>query len=231
MKGRGGRLGITLVAAALAVAVGSPRAHAQIIVGANGGSNLIPFGTIGGAGAQLGPYQQVYASTAFPGLLEITGIAFESSAASATGAYTVTGTLGLAVSNTITPASPGTTYIATTNVFTGTQATSILANGTFDLVFGITPFVYDPALGNLVLGVTTTAATSQGDVEFAFDPNSPVMGRTINSAPAEAFANSGLRTEFLVRQITPGVPEPSALSMLGAIGIAGSALLARRRRP
>lgn len=226
MKRSGGVFGFA-VAAALAFCL--PSARAQVDVGGSDATNLIPFGTIGGTTAYTFPqYQQVYAATAFPGPILITSIAFQSSALSTTGAYSFDGTLGLAVDNTISPASPGTTYLATTNVFSGTQSATIAANGTFDLVFTLSsPFSYNPALGNLVLGVGINSVTSAGDVEFVSSFVSTDVGRTINSGPVEAFPDSGLLTRFGLG--TAAVPEPSILSLLGALGMVGSAFALRRR--
>ena len=215
----------------------SPAAHAQtLVIGSGGNGNGFPFGS-----TYVGEYQQIYGAGSFSGPITITQIAFASSDMSNGGAYNFTGTLGLGTT-AATPAAPGTSYAANkrpdfVSVFSGTQTATLLNTNTFDLVFNVTPFVYDPTQGSLLLDIVNTSSSGS----FFFDSNTAdtnlnsSYGRLYNNTGNGAVtpqANGGLRTRFTFTPAAVGAPEPGSLALLGGgllsgLGYAGAV---RRRK-
>ena len=216
------------VATMSAVAVCSC-AGAQVTVGGTGTSNVFPFSR-----NYSGQYQQVYSSSAFSGPVSIGSVAFESVAPGGSGAYSFTGTLGLA-STTLTPAMPGTSYLATTQVFSGTQTATLTASGSaFDLIFNLaTPFTYDPATGNLLLNVTTNSVSDPLPFAAFVFGSSTNVGRTFNfsgnGAPF-AGADEGLLTRFGVTPATATPEFGTVFSLGGLLAAGGTGLWVNSRR-
>jgi len=84
-----------------------------------------------------------------------------------------------------------------------------------------TPFLYNPALGNLLMDVVMHSATDlpPGSSLFVFDPNDPQLGRVYNAGtgPATAGPNNGLVTSFTGATT---VPDSGATVLLLGAGVA-----------
>jgi len=94
--------------------------------------------------------------------------------------------------------------------------------GNFDFNIPLsTPFLYNPALGNLLMDVVMHSATDlpPGSSLFAFDPNDPQLGRVYNAGPAGPAAgpNTGLVTSFTGATT---VPDSGATVLLLGAGVA-----------
>ncbi|HZJ15393.1 MAG TPA: PEP-CTERM sorting domain-containing protein [Chthoniobacteraceae bacterium] len=130
-------------------------------------------------------------------------------------AYTLT--IGLGVTAR-TPLSPGTGFATgATTVFNGTAETRItMAREDFDLTITLdTPFLYDPALGNLLLDITVVSATkpNNGDTYgyFAYATGTNDLARIYNGRSGVVAENArGLVTQFTVNP----VPEPATAALL-----------------
>jgi hypothetical protein len=202
-------------------------AHASIILAQNGphaSFNVIPFGPLFGAGS----YQQLYSSSLFAGPMLIDSIAFSPDT---TGTYSAT---SLAIEFTTTNVaigalSPSLTSNYTrplTTVFSSPVSESITGGSeTFSLVFDFaTPFLYNPALGNLLMEVDIIGQSGISGVSRA--DAGPISSRAFVSSSFGAGADAvALRTEFQVS----AVPEPGILGLLG-VGLAGLAASRARRR-
>ncbi len=209
-----------------------------------GTGNCDPFGCPDFFG--LGTYQQVYLSTAFPNTIAIAGLTFYDSQVGnggtpSSGTYTLSfsytsfnpGSLDLTnPSNNVTSGSQG--------FFTGTLP-SLVPQGTGSwLVLMGTPFVYNPADGNLLLTVTVSGDTptvpalylneSQCGPLTPCPPGSTVVSSNayfgnVNGSPVNGGNDSGgLVTGFDYTT----VPEPGSLLLV--LGGAGLIWLQIRRR-
>jgi hypothetical protein len=205
-----------------------PAAAQFLTIGNTGGFNGFPFG----AGVYTGEYQQIYSSAAFTGVVTINSVAFSSSSiGGAPGTANYALDIGLSTT-AASVASPGTTFASNkgpgfATVFSGNETATFAANDTFDLVFPITPFTYNPVNGNLLLDVVVSS--SSGDFEAFNSGISPDVSRVFNgnggsigTADSEA-----LVTRFGVA--TP-VPEPTGLLMCLALATTSIALARRRLR-
>jgi hypothetical protein len=224
---------ITFGFAAAFLAVGPAKADVTVGVNNPNGGNCYPF-LCNDSGQSSGPsieYQQVYNSGAFPSTLTVKALTFyENTVFAGTGTvlpgtyafswgYTsmAAGSLGGLLANNFNlgPAS----NIGTVVIPSG----GLNANPSF--TFDVTPFTYNPSLGNLLLEVDVTdqalvpngSGNSYNEIDqsgvtsrvYAFDGNTT------------GFADSvGLVTTF------SETPEPSYFALLGG-GI--SALVAIRR--
>jgi hypothetical protein len=231
----------------LAVAV--PTAYADVIVpnalaGVEGNSNnsfpfnITPFGLLSQR------YQQIYASTEFSGPILISGIAFRPDATFG-GAFSSTlpnvqislSTTSAAVDG-LSPTFANNVGGNVSTVFSGALSLSSSFTGppngpkAFDILITFaTPFLYDPALGNLLLDVrnfsggTTTSFDAQSSPTP--DPISRVFSVSSSGVndPTGVVNSDGLVTKFVT--LTP-VPEPSSLLLI-SVGIATFGFLRRRR--
>jgi len=200
-------------------------ARADIIVGTNNApANLFPFND-----SYVGEYQQVYTSTAFPGVSTITGLKF-APASGFSGSNTVTLTIGLSTTFA-TVASMSTNYAANkgadfTQVFAGSDTYTATGSDLFDLSFATTAFTYNPGLGNLLLDIFET---SNSGAFIAFDANQDsVTSRVFNLAGngMPTFSSGyGLVTDFVTSST---VPEPTSLLLLGSVVALVGTILRRR---
>lgn len=201
-----------------------------------------------GAGTLTGHFQQVYASDAFgtSGPLSITELRFRPRMANA---FSIS-LSNVGVSLATTPIAPGgLSGTMASNlgggasaVYSGALALSSLGtSGTpandFDVVVGLqTPFVYDPANGNLLLDWQSlgTVATDGGFVNFdalyteGGDPFSGMLAPNAGDSLGSTLAG-GLVTQFEANSVVEGgvIPEPTGFLLFAC----GSLLvLAPRRR-
>lgn len=238
-------LGILCLASA-----GSGLRAASLILGdppMQGTGNCDPFGCPGFIG--LGTYQQVYLSQAFPGTISISGLTFFESqvltngGVPSGGTYTLTFSYTTAAPGDLSLASPGANIgPGSEEFFTGTlPPLTPIRTGNILVITG-TPFVYDPADGNLLITVSITGATNSGPALFLNEdqcgpktfcpPGTSVVSSNAyfgmqNGQPVSGGNDiGGLVTGF--DYVSLAVPEPvSWLMVLGGIGLIG---FEKRRR-
>lgn len=216
------------------------------------GNNGYPFSI----GAQTMRYQQVYDSSqfaAFGGPRVITGIAFRPDLQTGGAFSTTLSSVQIDLSTTaVTPGTMSTTFANNvggnnTTVFSGALSISSSFTGpgpkNFDIIINLlTPFTYDPGLGNLLLDVrnfggglsTQFDSTNDSTVQRVFAGGSTFTGVGSSTGglgggvPSEGgpVEDRGLVTEFIYTPAA-GIPEPSTFSLV-ALALAG--FLAWRRR-
>ena len=178
--------------------------------------------------AYPGQYQQIYRAGFFPGVTRITQIAFREyqGLGDADVAYTLSIGLGVTARTVVAPGTGFATGAAT--VFNGTTMAHITADTTdFDFTITLeTPFLYNPALGSLLLDITMVSATRSPDWNtygyFAFSSDTDNITRIVNGPTGVVAAPyHGLVTQFT----TAPVPEPGVAGLL----LAGGAFTLRRR--
>ena len=200
-----------------------------------------------GAGTLMGRYQQVYASDGFGGSgpLSINELRFRPRMANS---FSLS-LSDVAISLTTTPVSPGALSNTLASnldggasaVYSGALALSSMgASGTpasdFDLVVGLqTPFVYDPAAGNLLLDWQSLGTVETAGSFVNFDalytggaaPFSGVLAANAGDLVGSALAG-GLVTQFDASIVVEGgvIPEPTGFLLFAC----GSLLVMAPRR-
>ena len=236
-------------ASSLFLLVSAPPVRADVIV--------VPstLATVEGNDNNLGPffnnsvrYQQVYSASQFPsssGPLMITQIAFRPDGSlTDPSLILIFNSVRIDLSTTSsTPSTLSTTFannvgpdnmtVFDSFVFVNAPVTGPSGGPKgFTVTFPISPFIYNPSAGNLLLDVR--AIESGGGISAPFDAqsNSPftahVDAPSISATSGSSFAD-GLVTQFQF-QVTP-VPEPSTLVLasLAALLLIVSARWSRRR--
>jgi|HubBroStandDraft_1064217.scaffolds.fasta_scaffold02439_4 hypothetical protein len=212
-----------------------------------GTGNCDPFGCPAFFG--LATYQQVYSSADFPGDISIDGLSFFETQVLSNGGVPAGGTYTLFFS--YTSLDPGDLNLTNPNLnvgsgnqgfFTGTLPALTPETGGYELIIMGTPFVYNPADGNLLLTVTLSGVTEPGPALYL---NEAACGPKTFCPPGSSVASSnayfgfqngepvnggndigGLVTGFDYGAVT--TPEPGSLFLvLAGIGLIGY----RKRRP
>lgn len=198
--------------------------QANVIVGLPAGidGNCIPFGCPETFG--LNTYQEVYSATAFAGPIDITGINFFDTV-SVNGLQPASGTFSFSLSySSKAPGALDSTNPAN-NISFGSQAFfSGSLPGVSSSIMGVTgtPFLYDPALGNLLLTVGISGASNPQALLFLDRAQDATVVSRAYFGNSNSAVGPGLITEFVTT--VPTVPEPTSLLLvvtgLGTLGIA-----------
>jgi hypothetical protein len=212
-------------------------ASAQVTVGTATSANCFPFQ----CGA-LTRYQEIYSASAFSGPLLITNIGFFTDLAYGDTKYN-DGTFSLSLG--ITAVAPSAIGPAGTNTYTNGQSffSGLSLNGTVnDPVFGGTPYLYNPALGNLILDFTITGASYayvggylkadySGDCKIARAYISSVEGPDNTCGGALVTRFNGTKPVDFGTGSNNVVPEPSTVALLsaGLLGVFGFGLRRKTR--
>ena len=239
-------LALTLLAA-LGLAAAKPAAAQTVTVGTPDtfGGSRFPFGFDAAQSpanyGMGGEYQELYSSTDFSAVgspFTIHDIGFASTTGSTPGTATFNLTLRLSTT-TATTSSLSSTFAANEGVnqavvFSGPLTANIQANGTFDLVFPTTPFVYTPSQGNLLLDVVLNQTTQAASPLYFFSDNS-FSGSTARVFQAGGTGGSSTFGSALYTQFNapaPAVPEASTLASLGLLllGMGGLVIAAKRKK-
>jgi hypothetical protein len=200
-----------------------------VIVGLGGTKNFFPFGLKDdGTAYYNGEYQQIYDADRFPGASLITQIGFTASSGLSAVNVTYNLSVGLGVTER-TSDSPGSDFASGfTPVFSGSTVAHItMPSDDFDFLLPLTtPFLYDPALGNLLLDINVFSATGPANLlprlTFRVDDQQGSMSLVfLSNGSVSAEAHNGLITQFTVNP----VPEPTTAGML----LLGAALCVPRR--
>lgn len=212
------RLGFLTGACALTLSAGS------ITVGIDNSGNTFPFGyPIDGPGTR---YQEAYSSTLFSGPITITGIDFFLQSNGPDTLYDATFTLSLSTITTDVNDLSDTDFDsnlgADNSLFT---TVSLSGDSGSELSFTGTPFLYNPADGNLLLDIQITNIISTGNAAFEdVGPSGPdTIARYQNFGTGTT--GYGLVTEF---DFSSPVPEPASFGLL-AVGLGGMLFTCRRK--
>ncbi len=174
--------------------------RATITIGAPGdsGGNCIPFGCTPAA------YQQVYSASFFPDAASISAISFPRTNVASSGTNTITtATYTVSLSTTSKPVNGLNLINLNENIgsdnqvfFSGVLQGTIASGG--KLTVTGTPFLYDPAQGNLLLDIRVSGIGGGGGIFF--DARNGTAGGLFSRAmsPGTGFDNYGLVTEFTV---------------------------------
>lgn len=199
-----------------------------------GTGNCDPFGCPGFFG--LTTYQQVYLSTAFPTEISIDGLTFFdgqvfNNGKPATGTYTLSFSYTNAAPGDLSTVSPGANVGSDSQTFFSGSLPSVTpeGSGSFLVITG-TPFVYNPADGNLLLTVTVSGAGNQGADLFLNEaqcgPETPcppgvsVVSSDVYFGTVNGGNNTGgLVTGFDYTTLT-STPEPASVALvLAGVGL------------
>lgn len=206
-------------------------AAADVTFDATGANNCIP---LNGCGA--GVYQQVYSSTPFGSSpQEILGIKFKAAQDQYGHAFGPS-MLNLTIDLSTTAISPATitnnpaVNLGTNDaiVFSGNAVLSSSGANMFDVHIPFTtPYLYNPAQGNLLVGINVASGSTGGQLDWGY---SLLVGRAYEFVAGSGYRGepySGLATQF----VTSPVPEPEIYAMMTAgLALFGFAGRCKKRR-
>lgn len=213
---------LTLVGAAFAaVVLAAAPCRAQVVIGTNQGYNGIPFGF----GNQVTRYQQVYLGSAFTSPFSIESISFFSEAMQ--GGVIPPGSYTFAFSTT--SASPTSLSSTLANNVGTPLVTFATTTGGSATVSGV-PYVFDPALGNLLLDITVDVQSGSAAFQAGIDSRTARAWQAGGSGNLDGpGVTYGFLTQFDGVVATTTTPEPTGVVLLatGLLGVFGAA---RRKR-
>ncbi len=247
-----------LPAAFAALLVSIPlAAHADLVTDAPGGAGdaqsptpLRYYGTGGGRTQQL--YDASYFAN-FNGPREITAISFRTYPGASFGSSTVNvSDIAIQLSTTskggnendpanlLSSSFADNIGVDAMTVYSGALTLTTLDPGTFDYTITFdTPFLYDPAMGNLLLDAMIPVTATVSGAGFGFltfdsindlnDGLYSVVQLNDGSAASGTGSTSNAITRFLSDPAPAAVPEPMTMSLLGA-GLFGMGAMRRKRR-
>jgi len=235
--GLSGLLALASSSNAIAATIVSPSADTSVEGNSN---NVFPFDI----GLSSQRYEQVYRATEFgSGPLLITGLAFRPDAEFGAAFSTTLSNVSIFLTTTTNgPDALSSTFANNegadkTLVHSGSLSLSSTDTGpaggpkAFDILINLTtPFLYNPAFGNLLLEVQNFGGgtTTVFDAEVTSgDPVSRVFSNVNGANDASGNTDTlGLVTEFLTAQVA--VPEPSSIILFGSAALMFAAM--RRRK-
>jgi hypothetical protein len=169
-------------------------------------------------------YQQVYGAGLFPGAISITGLTFFNNnfvpGSIADANYAISFSTTAAAVNGLSATFANNLGSDNQVFFSGALGGLIGPANQFTLTG--TPFTYNPALGNLLLTVTSDGTGMNFSVFLDFLSNAPAgtFSRAYSfdtSGVARNLENdTGLVTEFTYSAVVSAVPEPASLFLLGS---------------
>ena len=203
----------TVIFFAVAIAAAQSASASAIVIGSRDGNTCYPFSC-----GSNGEYQQIYLSSAFTAPFSISSIAFASGSPYPNIAKSLNVEIGLSTSSA---AALSNSYLANrgsnfTIVYSGSRTFVSSGTDTFDLIFNTSPFLYNPALGNLLLDIKVNAV-SNAIIAFN-ETDTPLTSRLIDLGFPFVSPSSGLLTSFGVGPQIVAVPETSTSTML-SVGI------------
>jgi PEP-CTERM motif len=181
-------------------------------------------------------YQQVYAASDFTGAIFISEIAFRPTEGSLPLApMTITGVRFDLSTTSASPDNLSTTFAANvgadnTTVFSGNWTRSSASTGPaggpldFDIILTLTtPFLYDPALGNLLLDVRNPSSqllfTGIYDAHVEVGDAVSVISGDVNATTGQVGFAGGGSIGLVTRFSAVSVPEPGTLTLLAIGGL------------
>jgi len=201
----------------------------SITIGTDNGSNAFPFSGpfYGYAGTD---YQEAYASSDFSGPIDITGIDFLLGPGFKGQLYAGTYTLSFSIisddigslSSTDLDGNIGSDNTVFDVVTLGGNAPNVL---TFT---GTTPFLYNPADGNLLLNISVANGTGGSSAAYQDSEGSGTGIARYQNFGLTNGVGYGLVTEFDSNVAMATTPEPGTLSLVVCLGLVG--LLVQRLR-
>jgi len=181
-------------------------------------ANCIPFGCV--STLDVTRYQQVYSATAFPGAIAIDSLTFFRTNTFGTNFANATLTISLSTTSAVVNALSRTlsSNVGADNTF---FATVMLTGGVVPAAFtisGVSPFVYNPALGNLLMDMNVTVNGADVDTWVFMD------GEDTSTLTSRAFFARGigfadhdvLVTRIDYHEVDVAVPEPMTLVLIGS---------------
>jgi hypothetical protein len=188
-----------------------------------GFGNCIPFGCPGFFGTTT--YQEVYESSAFSGVFDIGTIDFFSiqvpGGAPAIGNYNLTLSYTSKLPGGLDLTNPSSNIGTRTQGFFDGSLPSL--SGDMLSITG-TPFIYDPAIGDLLLTVAISGG-GNGSIAFDFSQTQSQTGRAFFGTHPGGNDEGGLVTQFDTPEV---IPEPD-LSPFLLTGIATGLCYSRRK--
>ena len=221
-----------LLVATMLFAFASVAFAGSITVGNADTGNCYPFmcNDTGVTSGQSIDYQQVYTSTAFSGVTNITSLTFTNALF---GGNLIAGNYEIFLGYTAAPVNGLSTNLPS-NVISESLFADFTADGTTSGGFTVNGnFTYDPGLGNLLLEVIATdqanVPNGSGNGYNDADDTGSVTSRAYCLTGLGCVADSvGLVTTFGTGNAPPPIPEPGSLVLLGT-GLLGAAGALRRK--